>query len=106
MSDYFDIASILSEEERVFVSVRTGVLHINMLIGDDEGEHLRENQRLELPIWLAKSLRNKNYLDVKIPLYLKKKQITSIIADPIRSDLRPYFYEAASYMVDFFFFFC
>lgn len=94
MNDYYSIEDILSEDENVNVITHINATNMGWLDPNCNSNDLPKNSKITIPIWLAKSLKEKNMVSVEVPEFYFDKQI---LAAPQSINLKiksNYFFEA------------
>eukprot|EP00026_Physarum_polycephalum_P019025 Phypoly_transcript_20847.p1 GENE.Phypoly_transcript_20847~~Phypoly_transcript_20847.p1 ORF type:complete len:204 (-),score=15.29 Phypoly_transcript_20847:55-639(-) len=94
MEDYYDLDSILASEEKVptrFLYEGKGLGYLDPGSVDND---LLKDCKLELPIWLAKTLVRKNLAKITLPKAYETKFRSDLGADATVVDLHryPYYY--------------
>lgn len=89
-SDYFDIDSILAEEELVPCTCKFDFSHLGHLNVDDhqEEKYLKEGTKLKMPLWALHKWSSLQYVNLSVPRSWNKKTRETLIADPSAVDLR------------------
>ncbi len=92
-----DLDRILSEEERIpCVFEESGAQGLGFLDNTGEHESLQQGARVELPLWMALKLHDKNYVEMELPKHYQKKMRDSINAGAESINLKeysPYYFE-------------
>ena len=96
--DYWNIDDFLAEEEQVLVRFDNDGKDLSYLDpqADPTDKDIHKGKELKLPLWLAQSLAEKNYIHIAAPLYLKKAYKDTMKADPSSANLR----ERSSYIYE------
>lgn len=81
MDDYFDVDAILRDEERVPVEFNTQAHNLGYLDPASDSPDLEPGAALELPLWLAAVLANRNIVDVSLPRVFTGRTRQALIAD-------------------------
>ena len=100
--DYWNIDSVLAEDERVKTMFTQGALNLGWLDQSTGSPNLEVGCKVELPLWLAVRLKQSQAVNVALPRYLALPIRTAVMSDPCQFDLRnlcPYFYEVAAHML-------
>ena len=95
-SSYYDIDSILSEEERVPSIFNVDGVQLGFLDPSSFDDDLKKDTNIELPFWLCKTLQSKGMVNIESPKFYKHKFLEHMEADPSVVNLReksPYYYE-------------
>jgi GINS complex subunit 3 len=98
MSAYYDIDSILCEEERLPTTFATDAIGLGFLDPSSCEEDLKQDTKIELPLWLAKSLDAKNMVHLEKPKYFGTKFMLHLSADPSVVNIReksPFFFKVS-----------
>ena len=61
----------------------------------DAQDDLKEGEEIELPLWMVRSLSNKQYISLGLPKVYRKEAQNALLADPTIVSLKsgPYYYE-------------
>ncbi len=102
--DYFSLIDILAEKERVPVITNEDLPKLGFLdpSTSSRGGTLPQGSKLELPLWMAKSLRSKNRAQILMPpnFTYKKRQIVSAEPDAVNlHSYGPHFYESGKHLM-------
>lgn len=127
MSDYYDIDAILGEQEvywlklsNIFKSLpvtfscdayNLGFLKPHQEIeeidsSDDESDlqnDIRQGTRVDIPLWLAKVLFEKNYIEIDLPKHFSKNFLSGLEAAAEEVNLNmhsPYYYTVGKTLCD------
>ena len=109
-SSYYDIDSILSEEEMISCTALFDFYHLGHLssdtglsrasslrVSDDKGVHKRaksrrsllaENSRLKMPLWSVEKWANLGFVRLSIPKHFSRRARERLATDPGSADLR------------------
>eukprot|EP00466_Bigelowiella_natans_P004228 jgi/Bigna1/129567/aug1.9_g4275 len=105
-SSYYDIDDILIESEPVTVSFRIDATDLGYLDPNGISDDVKEDAKVQVPFWLAESLKKRNVVDINIPDYLGKAFEKNFLAEPEAMDLRercpPHFYELGQRLSELF----
>lgn len=88
---YYDITSILEESERTPVLFRRDAEKLGHLCPGAEADDtnvLPEGSLVEVPVWLAMTLREKNFVDFKLPSFYSSRIRARLRADAWVVNLR------------------
>lgn len=89
VGDYYDVQSILAEEERVPTVFRTPALELGFLDCTSDGNGLLSaGAKAELPLWLATRFADKLFVHVDAPKCFCGRFRTYLLADPTVVNLR------------------
>ncbi|TPX34693.1 hypothetical protein SmJEL517_g02784 [Synchytrium microbalum] len=94
-SAYFDIESILADQQRVPCFFAYPVPGYGFLDGNNEAD-LPANTRVELPYWMAETLAIHNYVELDLPKFYSARVREDLQAAPTAVNIHhlcPYFYE-------------
>lgn len=87
---YYDIDSILAEEELVPCSNLFDFSHLSHL--DPEARHgeshLPEGSQIKMPLWAVEKWANLGFVRVSLPRHFSRKARERLEADPAEVDLR------------------
>jgi hypothetical protein len=102
-SDYWNIDDILAEEELVPCSFKSDAQNLGYLsalahnaainkrtggASMEESGTLQANQKIDLPLWLAVALAQRDLCELKAPVYMTEKYLNLLQADPEVVNLR------------------
>ena len=93
--DYFNIDSIIAEDERTPLTWSLKAEGIAWLDSSLVGEDVAQGTPMELPLWLAEELKLKDLVEVTLPKAYSRKSRSNIKADAVAAKLRelsPFFY--------------
>ncbi|CAI2379831.1 unnamed protein product [Moneuplotes crassus] len=96
--DYWSIDTILAEEQKIKCSMLTSIHEYGHLCEAGK-ENLEEGDKLEMPLWLAKSLYSEEKVDIAIPKFFSTSFRETLAADStivLLKDKCNYFYENAT----------
>ena len=98
--EYWEVDAILAECDKLGIEIGSGAVRLGFLDSSSAKQDLSENARIEIPLWLAKELKQVGMEDLtmKVPPFLKKVARTNMEAHARGIDLRatsPNFYRAA-----------
>ena len=99
---YYDLDSILCEEERIPAVFATDAVNLGFLDPSSAEEDLKQDTKIELPLWLAKSLDAKNMVHLELPKYYGTKFLLHLSADPSVVNIReksPFFFAVSAVLV-------
>ena len=94
-NDYWSIDSILAEQQTIKAITITDISDYGYL-SEERDKDLKQNQKIKLPLWLAKELHVNGKISIIIPAYLTKKYWDILKADPTIVNLKNktnYFYD-------------
>jgi len=103
---YWSMESFLCEEEPVLVKMKCngkGLAYLDEQ-ADPTSTDLKEGKELKMPLWLATSLAEKDYVYISPPLYLGKAYKDSMKADPTSINIKersPYLFEIGKLLSDY-----
>lgn len=100
---YYNIDDILAEDERVTCEFLTDAVDCGYLDPSCPTADLPCGSKVELPLWLASSLAQKNDVRVHVPPYFASKFRKHIRASPASVNLRDksqYFYKIGSNLTE------
>ena len=86
-----DIELILSEEERIPCKFKTGGLDMGGLDPTLNTPDLPVSSNVNLPLWLATSLKNRGAIELEMPKHYGKRMREEIRAGPQAINLRDLF---------------
>ena len=95
-SSYLDIDDILAESERISCEFTTDLFGLGILDPSTDSKSISEGTKLELPLWLAKDLYQKGWINVDTPKGYNEAYRELLNADPTVVDLHklgPNFYK-------------
>lgn len=103
--DYWSIDDILAGQERVPCKVEQPLYRLGYL-GSNDQQHLLQNTKLELPIWLAKGLcsKRRRIVSVSFSKPYKEPTRTALAADANSINLHrngPYFFSVGVKLLSF-----
>ena len=95
--DYWSVEDILAGQERVPCKVEQPLYRLGFLSSSSGEPHLPPDTKLELPIWLARTLctRRRKIVSVSYPKVYRDVMRTALSADPTVINLHrngPYYY--------------
>jgi GINS complex subunit 3 len=96
MSRYLDFDTILCEEERVPCTFLLDAAYLGHLHPTVTEVDLPKGTELELPLWLAQSLKDKNMVELMLPKHFRSRMRDALSAGASSVDLREssfYFYD-------------
>lgn len=95
LGDYYDIDSILVEEERAPCVFKTSAFNLGYLDPGKGGDDLAGGTRIPLPLWLALHLARKGYVALDVPSHYGERMQSRLSADaksvPVRDRSAHYF---------------
>jgi GINS complex subunit 3 len=102
--DYFSLTDILAEQERVPVVTNTDLAKLGFLDPSTSSRSgtLAKGTKLELPLWMAKSLKSKNRAELSMPPSFAEKSRQIVAADPDAVNLHqlgPSYYESGRHIM-------
>lgn len=86
-NDYYDLDSILSEEQPLPCSFNVGATGLGYLDNTTHEKHLHAEDHLDLPLWMALPLANFQYARVEMPFFFTEKSRRELESDPFAHDL-------------------
>ena len=103
---YWSADSFLCEEEQVLVKLKCNGKDLAYLDSqaDPTSKDLQQGKEIKLPLWLATSLSEKEYLSISPPVYLGKAYKDTMKADPTSVNIRErstYLYEIGRMLCEF-----
>eukprot|EP00904_Undaria_pinnatifida_P000017 jgi/Undpi1/10015/HiC_scaffold_28.g12469.m1 len=93
---YYDLESILSEEERVPCVFTLDAMGMGMLDPTTSEEDLAQGAKVEFPLWMARPLAGKGMVELDLPKHYTDRFREQLEAGPGAVNLRersPYYYE-------------
>ncbi|KAI2499965.1 hypothetical protein MHU86_14488 [Fragilaria crotonensis] len=110
---YFDIESILAEEELIPCTTLFDFSHLGHLedsssssgtarASSTETQYLKEGTKLKMPLWAMEKWASLRYVKVHLPRHLNQKARERWEADPLAVDLRkhnPHFFRSANQVI-------
>ena len=104
--DYFSLHDILAEQERIPVTTNEDLPKLGFLDPSTSALNgtLNKGTKLELPLWMAKSLKARNRAQLRMPPNFSDKKRQIVAADPDAVNLHqygPHFYESGSCIANF-----
>lgn len=90
MNKYLDIDEILSEEERVPCIFTYDAKNLGMLDSSNDSIDLPEDSKVELPLWLARGLHEKQMVNIELPKYYGTRIREEIMAGAAAVKLKDY----------------
>ena len=102
--DYFSLTDILAEQERIPVVTNEDLPKLGFLDLSTSSKNgtLMKGTKLELPLWMAKTLKSKNRATLSMPLSFtdRKRQIVQADADAVNlHQLGPNYYESGRHLM-------
>ena len=89
MSSYYDIDSILAEEELLPCTSLFDFSHLAHLDSDLRGQSfLPEGSRLKMPVWALEKWATLGYVRLSMPRHFGRASRERLEADPAEADLR------------------
>lgn len=80
--DYFDLDSILAEEERVAVTFKVGCTGLGRALDPScDDDDLKEESNVELPFWVVKDLAARGFVGITRPKYYDHRVRNDLEAD-------------------------
>jgi GINS complex subunit 3 len=89
---YLDIDEILSEEERIPCVFSIDATGLGNLDSTNELPDLPAHSKVELPLWLAQMLSEKNMIEIELPKHYGSRIREDIMAGATAVPLREYSY--------------
>jgi GINS complex subunit 3 len=90
---YLDIDTLLCEEERVPCIFQSDAKNLAFLDSSlDQETDLPQHAKIELPLWLAAALSDRNMVRIEIPKQFGPKMRDELMADAISVNLREHSY--------------
>ena len=104
--DYFSLLDILAEQERIPVVTNEDLPKLGFLDPSTSSRNgtLNKGTKLELPLWMAKSLKARNRAQLNMPPNFSDKKRQIVAADPDAVNLHnygPHFYESGKFFSSF-----
>jgi len=87
-SKYYDVESILAEEERVPLTMLTEAQGLGFLDATSTKPDLEDGSRVELPLWLVEAVAPRAWAQVELPKCYSHRFRTFLLADPTVINLR------------------
>lgn len=102
--DYFSLTDILAEQERVPVVTNEDLPKLGFLDPSTSSRSgtLAQGTKMELPLWMAKSLMRKNQASISMPPSFTEKKRQIVFADPDAVNLHqygPHYYESGRHLM-------
>ena len=102
--DYFSLTDILAEQERIPVVTNEDLPKLGFLDLSTSSKNgtLMKGTKLELPLWMAKTLKSKNRATLSMPPSFtdRKRQIVHADADAVNlHQLGPNYYESGRHLM-------
>lgn len=91
-----DLDSILSEEERIPSVFRVDAQGLGFLDSTNDRPNLAQGSRVELPLFMAKALRQRGMTEMELPKHYDRKMRNNIAASALNINLKeytPYYFE-------------
>jgi len=104
LSDYFSIEAILCQEEKVPITFKVDVHKLGYLDPGSADEDIHAGSRIEVPLWLARTLCSRNIADISWPKGYTQRFLSNLKADPSVVSLgtvAPFFYDVAMELAKF-----
>jgi len=104
LADYYDVHSVLAEDEKAQVHFNTDVYQLGFLDNGAGRRDIAQGSKVELPIWLGLALGAGNFVDLQLPMMFQGRFLLSLLADPPVMNLRdksPYYYEVGAQLSHF-----
>ena len=86
--DYYDIETILAEDEHIQCEFKTNAIDCGYLDPSCATADIEEGQSVELPIWLAMELGNNGLIKMELPRYFSAASRKHLRAGPASVPLR------------------
>ncbi|XP_003383803.1 PREDICTED: DNA replication complex GINS protein PSF3-like [Amphimedon queenslandica] len=104
--DYWSLDDFISSKERIpsMVEENISFQRLGHICPHTREAHLLSKTKLDLPLWLAKSLNRKEMISITFPKAYKESMRTALSADPTVIDLHrngPYFYSVGLSLLQF-----
>jgi len=90
MSRYLDVDSILCEEERIPCVFQVDGAGLGFLDSSNDNPNLPAGSRVELPLWMAKTLTQKMMTTMELPKYFERRMRDNIAAGASNINLREF----------------
>ena len=105
-NNYFNIQDIMATQERISCKFETSVPQMGYLDSSSHDSDLKTGTKLDLAVWLVKSIYNDKFkfVSIDIPKEYKHVYHEIIQADPNVVDLRklgPFYYDLGTILVQF-----
>jgi hypothetical protein len=105
---FWEIDDILMSNEQIICITEADIHGLEFLDKSNnqtENDHIiKEENKLEIPLWLSLILRSLNYVSIKHPKYLTDKFYNLIQADPIILNFKvknQYFYDICTQLIPY-----
>jgi hypothetical protein len=95
MSRYFSVDEMFAEDERIPVRWLSDARAVGYLDPSSGGADVARGAAMDLPLWLAEELKQRNLVEVALPAHFSRKSRADITADAVAARLRdksPHFY--------------
>eukprot|EP01039_Chlorochromonas_danica_P003972 gene3973-4346_t len=90
MAGYLDIDTLLCEEERIPCVFRLEVPGLGFLDPNNDSSTLPAGARVELPLWMARTLTEKRMVTMELPKHFDRKMRDNIAAGALSLNLKEY----------------
>ena len=101
--DYFSLSDILAEQERVPLVTNEDLPKLGFLDpSSSRNGTLIKGTKMEVPLWMAKTLKSKNRATVSMPPSFTDKKHNIVLADPDAVNLHqmgPNYYESGRHLM-------
>jgi GINS complex subunit 3 len=88
MTSYYDIDSILADDELLPCTTLFDFSHLGHLDDASPLQYLKEETKLKMPLWAMEKWASLGYIKVSLPRHLNQKAREKMEADPLAFDLR------------------
>jgi GINS complex subunit 3 len=85
---YYDIDSILAEEELVPCTTLFDFSHLGHLDEYSTTSYLKEKSKLQMPLWALEKWTSLSYVKLQLPKHFNVKTRERLEADPLALNLR------------------
>ena len=96
MRNYYDVADILAETERVPAQFQVDAMDVGYLVEGSQDRDVEVGTKTEMPYWLAEHLAQKQCISIDPPSFFSLKHRNMLLAAPRKVNLRqccPVFYQ-------------
>lgn len=100
-SDYWDLDSIIADQQKVPCFFKSDVPGLGFLEGNLDND-LNKDNRIDLYFWLAQPLAMGNYVDMELPACFHERVRNDLNASAVAVDIKqlsPYFYKIGTNIV-------
>ncbi|KAI9176174.1 DNA replication protein [Blastocladiella emersonii ATCC 22665] len=94
-ADYYDLDSILAEQQAIPATFRIQVPGMGYLEGSEESEDILQGTKINVPLWLAELLSVENYIETDLPKAFSEPVLRALRASASKVDvhaLSPYYF--------------